>query len=283
MSTNRTKRQALAILSSLLGAALLSNSHAATLSYSNGDLMLGFYSPNASQSYLVDLGAASIYRDATGTMTLSLGNIGTDLTAVFGNTWNTDPDVHWGIFGTDYKASIGNASNYLNGDASNTLYVSAPESPIGSAATAPYSASPNNAQATPASKIFAMGQNASTNANYSTTANSSKAVIEPNTDAKAFGSSTIQTNNGGTSFGSFNGALGTFQNGTSGTALDLFRIVNTSDPSTGTTIEGTFTISNSGVVTFTAVPEPSTLASIALGGAVLFLAARNRRSRHCNS
>ena len=71
-------------------ASLLQTADAAPLVYNAGDLFLGFRSSSSTTDYLIDIGQASIYRDAPlGTaFTLSIGNIGADDTelvrAVFG-------------------------------------------------------------------------------------------------------------------------------------------------------------------------------------------------------
>jgi MYXO-CTERM domain-containing protein len=78
---------------------------------------------------------------------------------------------------------------------------------------------------------------------------------------------------GTTDFGSLSGwssIEGDFGSGTSGTALDLYRIG-------GSWVSqlGTFTLTDAGVLNFTAVPEPSSAGTaLALAGAAL---ARRRR------
>lgn len=272
---NRKKRQALSFLPLVIGTALFSTAQATTLSYSKGDLLMGFYDPSASQTYLVDIGAASTYRDATSSFTLNIGNIAADLSTVFGSNWNTSSSLMWGVFGTIYQATAG-----INGDPNYTLYASAPEPTIGQEGT-PWSAKSANAQANVGAKIQNVGAVASS-LNYSTTANSNDAVIEGVTDSGSFAS--YQTNNGFTSFSYFNGALGGGTNAAgsdlSTAPLDLFRMTTANNGNPGT-YEGTFSISSSGVVTFDpqAVPEPSTVASIAFGGIFLLLLARHRRTR----
>jgi hypothetical protein len=96
--------------------------------------------------------------------------------------------------------------------------------------------------------------------------------------------STWSTQNGTNSFGFTGSVEGNFGNGTAGTVLDLYRILNTTSGAspTGTiglgSWEGSFTINDSGVVGFavTAVPEPSRalLAGLGLAG----IAFRRRRT-----
>jgi hypothetical protein len=92
-----------------------------------------------------------------------------------------------------------------------------------------------------------------------------------------------QANGGSTSFGYFNGALGNFADGTSGTQLDLFRMQTGSSSLQGT-YEGTFSINNSGTVTFsssvTPVPEPSTYGIAMALAAAVFIVIRRRNCAH---
>jgi len=72
------------------------------------DLFVGFRSTNATQtrSYIVRLGNYTTLFSGvgeTGTLTLDLGGIGNDLTNEFGSDWFSNPDLRWGIFGTNYS------------------------------------------------------------------------------------------------------------------------------------------------------------------------------------
>ncbi len=87
--------------------------------------------------------------------------------------------------------------------------------------------------------------------------------------------------NPNSSFGYFNGAQNTFSNGVANSPLYLFRMVSSLYGGAGTngqtgSLEGVFTISNTGVISFSAVPEPSTIALFAIAGGV-YLLIRNRK------
>jgi hypothetical protein len=254
-------------LLAIAGLGIITSANAAP-TYNKGDLMLGFYSTNSSTSYLVDLGAASNFRDFSGTETLSLGNIGADLTAVYGSGWVNDNSLFWGVFGANYNTAV-------NGDPSNTLYASMPEGTLGVQAQG-YQDKSSGGQSTPASKINTMG-NTYAGLNVTDSSNSSVAVIEANGTSGSFGF--YVTNGGAANFAYFNSAMGNFADGTAGTALDLFRMQTSTLGSSAPfgTYEGTFTIDNSGTVTFaTPVPEPSTVyAALALVGIIAFRARRH--------
>jgi hypothetical protein len=267
---NRKNRQALTFLPILLAATLVASAHA-TPTYNKGDLFLGFWSTTSNTSYLVDLGNAGTFRDFSGTETLSLGDIGTDLTAIYGSGWKTDSGVFWGVFGGTYNTVV-------NGDPLDTLYASMPESPIGIQAQG-FQDKSSGGQQTPASKINSMG-NTYAGLNVTDSSNSPVAVIEANGTSGSFGG--YVSNGGAANFTYFNSAMGNFASGTAGTALDLFRMQTStlgSDAPYGT-YEGTFTISDSAVVTFSSVPEPSTVACLTFGGAFLLLLARKRCTRN---
>lgn len=253
-------------LLAIAGLGIITSAKAG-ITTSNGDLFLGFYSTGSSTSYLVDLGAASNFRDFSGTETLSLGNIGADLTSIYGNNWNTSSSVFWGVFGTDYNSSV-------NGDPTYTLYAGQAEGSVGTVGNG-YQEKSTATQAGPASKISNMRSVAS-GLNVTDSTNSGVAVIEANSTSGSFGG--YVSNSGFTNFSYFNSAMGEFGSGTAGTAIDLFRMT----PSTlgvnapNGTYYGTFTIDNSGTVTFaTPVPEPSTV-YMALG-LVAFIGWRSRR------
>jgi len=237
----------------LAGAVLAIAPARAVLTYAEDDVLLGFYATGgqgSSQSYVVNLGQASIYRDYTGSFfDLSVGNIGADLTAVYGSDWNTRSDVFWGVFAANYNTVVGS-------DPANTLYAGKPRSDIAIPADA-YNRGSASTQSGPASRIHSLGGLFSSG-QTSATANSSVATIQDsslNNDFAQFQDAVLST-----SFSYFNGALGNFGSGASGTALDFFRMPTGSSGLLGTQ-EGTFTISNAGVVRFTAaaVPEPSIL------------------------
>lgn len=254
----------------LAGSALIAPSaRAVSVSYSADDLFIGFRSTSASvtNDYVLDIGQASQFKNAAAGFTLSLGNVGADLTSIFGAGWATDPNIFWGVVGTSGNAASG-------GDVSNVLYASQPENPLGTRAT-PYTQKSASLQGTPRANISTFGIN-----DYNgktSTANSSVGISESATGANSWAS----YNPGGTSFSYFQGMEGNSANGISQTALDLSRMAPSTTGTPGTDL-GTFTINSSnGNISFqtaAAVPEPSTYASLAIGTAVALLTVRRRKN-----
>jgi len=240
----------------------LSVQSAKAVTYSNGDLFLGFQASGGTgvtSTYLVDIGQASTYTTATGSFNLSLGNIGADLTAIYGANWDTRTDLSWGIAGAVTPA--------LGSDGNRTRYASAAEITPGTMADAWVRLS--NSQSALATNGVSSLATAFVN-NYSATANSTVAVIEGTSDVNNW----VSFQSGGLSFGTYNPSI----EGTVGTALDLFRMTTSSTPNLTGTYEGTFSINNSGQVGFSLspAPEPSTYALIGLGAAFVLILRRRK-------
>ena len=247
----------------LTGAALLAPSlKAATLSYTAGDLFLGFRQEGTQTDYLINIGEASIYRDATNTFTLSIENIGADLTALFGAGWATDPTVFWGVVGTPGPSAAG-------GDPANTLYASATK-PASGAQADPYLRLSASAQGNIRADFVSLS---TSYARKTSSTNSTVALIQPTSDPNSW----AYFNPGGTSFSAFQGLEANFGLGVANGALDLFRMQPSNTPGLPGSFEGTFAISNNGTVTFSAVPEPSAAAMLGLGVGLYGMMSRRRR------
>jgi hypothetical protein len=274
MNTHKLKglfgAKCLAIAGSLVVAG---SAHAVT--YSNGDLFLGFRATGGTGSsfdYLVDIGQASIYRDATSSFVLNnatginIGNIGADLTAIFGSDWATRSDLFWGVVGT--------VSPAIGTDPINTEYASKGETTFGTVETS-WNRRSNSQQGSANTAIGLTGL-AGAFVNYSSTANSTRAAQQGTGDANSWYSYVSQS----TSFGgSYNSALeGSSLTGLGNSALDLFRMQSSSTANLPGTYLGKFTTDSSGNITFNtaAVPEPSALT--ALAGGVALLGLMRRRS-----
>lgn len=228
------------ILLSLL--LTFTSASAQTPAYANGDLLLGFRAtgtPGSTETYLVNIGQAAIYRDATGAITLnSIGDIEADLIATFGNNWFDREDLYWGIVGGVFPAA--------SGDGNNTLYATLQQVPFGTA-TDPLDRRAGSQQSSTNSQITGL-KNSFVSGNYSVTANSSVAAIIPTSDANSW----EDFNDGTLSFNTWNGGIeGSFANSAEGTALDLHRMATSIVPGLNGTCEGTFTITDNGVITFT--------------------------------
>jgi len=267
MKTNTTK--ALLVLAGF--AVITPFAQAQTPSYTNGDLFLGFRASGgtgATSTYLVNIGQASTYRDAAdgSSFSLSIGNIGADLTTTYGATWFDRADLFWGI--------VGGVTPGLGADGNNTLYASLQQQPFG-IETNPWDRRSNSQQSSTNTQITGL-KNSFVSGQYSVTGNSSVAAIIPTSDA----SSWEDFNDGALSFGAWNGGIeGSFVNSTEGTALDLHRMATSSTPSLDGTREGTFTITDAGAVSFAApIPEPSSALIIASGFGMLGMLRRRRKT-----
>jgi MYXO-CTERM domain-containing protein len=256
-------------LAALLGSAL--SAKAAIVSNpQSGDIFLGFRADGGqggSTSYLINLGPDTQFRNppagtAASGSTFNVftgGDIGLDLVATFGNNWNTRSDLSWGIFG-------------VRSSASSTIYASREQNPIG-LVTSPWEALDATGRNGTASAITSVVDGVNGYRGRDATANSTVAVFQPNT-AEASSYARQVATAGTTDFGSLSGwssIEGDFAAGTSGTALDFYRVAGS-----GVSRLGTFNINDAGVLSFAAVPEPSAaLTGLVLGGAALL---RRRRS-----
>ena len=249
----------------LAGTAFFTNSAKAD-AYTQGDLVLGFTQQGGANDFVIDLGQASTFATATGTINVTgLGNFSADLASAFGSGYATDSTVEMGIFGdTGLTASEG----YSKG----TLFESS--ALVGGVSLAPVGESYG-------------GQNLSQSAfgtftvdffnNDLPTANSSGS-IESSSSAESFAAGNPPP-----------GVLGAFKTGfdidaspSTTNELSLYATEPTTSGGNGQTTDlGYFTVSGNSV-TFTssataAVPEPSTYAMVLVGGLALAFAGRRLR------
>lgn len=233
----------------------------------SGDIFVAFRATDgqgSSTSYLVNVGQYSQFRDATpgSTITLNVGNIGNDLVATYGADWNTRGDVSWGVFGVSPSASP-------------TIYASKEQSTVG-VQSDPWLALSSGNRTSTANQITPVIQGLGGYQGSTSTDNSNFGVLQLNSSSASSYNKQVGTA-GTTDFGTLSGwssIEGDFGAGTAGTALDLYRI-----GSTGVTTPGYFTISDSGVLSFTStvtpVPEPS-VTLIAAAGMLLGVSRRRR-------
>lgn len=253
--------------------ALAASANAAT--FVAGDLLLGFRATGgqgSTSTYVVNLGSSyGTYRDATSNIA-SVIDIGSALTTIYGANWNTRSDLFWGIAGVRSNAASGAS---VGGDPVKTNYVSAAQTTINpgvSGNSNPWVVSGSTARATIANNINDVQVSFAAAAGYGGANGNNTAEI-----ATSVANTWEDKNTGTDSFALGSSIEGNFGSGAAGTALDLYRILNTNTGASpagtvGTgSWEGTFTISNSGVVGFSvtaaAVPEPS---RALLGGLGLF-------------
>ena len=136
-------------------AALLPSTSTAAIIYADGDLLLGFRATGGqggSTDYLVNLGSASSIVNSLAPITFSLGNIGADLSTLFGS-WSTRADVLWSVSGVQKIAG--------NGFVNNTMFATrsdAVDGPLGTNTTTPWTRPSSFGAGAPAGKVQGLGQ-----------------------------------------------------------------------------------------------------------------------------
>lgn len=237
------------LLTAVVGLAGVASTVLANPAYTDGDLLLGVRAtadPGANQDYVINLGPASQFTDASAPFTVGgLGNVANDL-AIFSDAgitdWFSRSDVFWGIVGTD-----------LASDPANTLYATRPRVDVNTQTTA-WTRRSFSSQSTTNStfRAFISGFSLSTS-----NASSPKGTIQSTSAINSYASFT----SGGTDFGFFTGIEGNFGAGTAGSVLDLYRLTPTTQNPVGQGVlfVGTFKFSDNGQLTFTPAPpiEPT--------------------------
>ncbi|RYD23871.1 MAG: hypothetical protein EOP88_02420 [Verrucomicrobiaceae bacterium] len=214
-----------------------------------GDIFVGFRASSgtgASTSYLVKLGNDETSFNSSGP--LVLGNLGADLSSEefgFGPEWSTRSDVRWGIFGVRDAVNIP------------VLYASRARS-IPSTPATPWTLINQQKKQTTATQINSVIQSATGGVGASpsyvqliSTENSAVAGYQPNGVGPS--SYNHQVASGTSDFGTssaWSSIEGSFGAGPAATVLDVFRIGRVSGVET-VSLFGTFSISASGVITFT--------------------------------
>ena len=221
----------------------------------NGDIFLGFRAAGGQggdSSYIVNLGPDTAFRNAAegSTITLSaIGDIGSDLTATYGDDWKTRVDLHWGVFGVRNSASPG-------------VYGSRERQPVGSA-TVPWAALDLAGRNSVASQVLSVLEGIGGYRGSTATGNSPVATLQSNFNGAA--SYNFQVATAGTtdfsSLSQWSSIEGDFGDGVAATALDLYRI--TSSSTTPVQNLGYFTISSGGLVTFT---KPAAVSNVDTDG-----------------
>ena len=236
-----------------------------TVHYNDGDLFLGFRSTDGTNDYLVNIGQPNQFVAAPPNSTILITNASPiDLSSVFGADWYTriDPTtgtnaVLWGVVGGRVLAA--------GGDVANTLYSSNPS-------TIPWPRRSNSSQSGTTSLTDAMGTNFDGNLS---TNNCPTCIIQADGSTNSYRSfQPGGPNSGGISFQTWNPT----NEGTPGLTLTFDRIVPSSTGGSSQDL-GTLQLFANGNVLFTAVPEPSSLASISLGAGLLVALMAWRRKR----
>jgi hypothetical protein len=193
-------------------------------------------------------------------------DLNTDLTGLFGSSWNTlrddDSFVQWGIVGTSYDGVT---------NTNPVLYVTRPRDTANTQST-PWTGRPKGISTSTAGDFQQLAGYFKTDG--SATSNNDVGTLQDASNGSSYNHFvTLPTN---LDFGVWSNIEGNFANGTASSVLDLYRI----NPVNGQDADylGYFSISDTGVLTFTAVPEPGTVALLALAGSFLLIVVRRRKS-----
>jgi hypothetical protein len=264
MKKTMTKSRVLGSLVLACMALIASQAVATTVHYADGDLFLGFRSTDGTNDYLVDIGQPNQFVNGPPTITITNASP-VDLSTVFGNDWYTRIDPNTGTNAVEW-AVVGGRLVAAGGDVANTLYSSNPNPTA-------WPRRSNSSQSGTTSLTDALGTTYDGN---DSTNNSDTAIIQADTSTNSYRSfQPGGPNSGGISFQTWNPT----NEGGPGLTLTLDRIVPSSTGGQSQNL-GTLQLMTNGNVLFTAVPEPSSLASISLGAGLLvaFLAWRRRPS-----
>jgi hypothetical protein len=221
---------------SLVGTAAAQS----TLTYTDGDLFLGFRSTDGTSDYLVNIGQPDQFVNASAGTTLQVSStLGTDLAATFGSDWFSRVDPATGKNAVMW-AVVGGRQVATSADAANTLYSSNPTRTA-------WPKLSNTAQALTTSLIGALGNQFSGN---QSTANNPQGLIQTAAGSNSYASfQPGGAHSSGISFQTWNPTDEASPLG----RLFFNRIVPGSGAST---IVGAFTLASNGALSFTAGTNP---------------------------
>lgn len=278
----------------LSGVAMFAAPAMAAISLEQGTLAVAFYQTNAGgnvatgNTFVYDLGQASLYRENTLTNGVSVStvnssllsnNIGAQLQSAFGANWANDSTVRWMVVGI-----VGPTDSLTNGDPTRTAYLSQGRSSLADGTTGP-------GTTVPTFSSTSLGTLTTQLSGFFTATTAASQITGANADGVQIATSAINSvedympNSDGTRltyFGTGTDPRQTLNNGqiTGSTvegALDIYRVLYTTtnaDPTSGlstgnATVRtgqfiGTLTIDGSGNLAIGAVPEPSSTLLLSL-------------------
>jgi len=247
---NTIKKALLAAIIALSGLAILTTAHATPVTWTTGDVFLGFENAAGSIDYLVDLGAGSTFAAAVANGTFSAVNLNADLTSVYGNGWatNATTGLQYGLFGIAANRSIAYASVASGNPAP-------PTKTTGALSTAQTHYN-----------TLGLGYNSDLQNIPAQTWNHGVSQLNgtpPDTGFSTWTGNTPST----TPFATYGVS---FENGVSGN-LDFYGTTGTTS-----TLEGALQLTSGGLFELVAVPEPSTYALFGLGVMVVVIGSRRR-------
>jgi len=265
----------------VLAAVLGTSAQAQSVSYTEGDLLIGFDQTGAADNYVVDLGPVSQFINATGSLTFDLST--SDLANTFGgSSWSSNSQtnlVQWGVIGAgDRTSNITVGSDTIQ---KNTLFYTMGELNPGTQSTPPTEGT-NSAQNSINGNITPNFANGTGGFNGTTpTVGSTLSLQAINQTSGATNSWSYElTSKADFGIGSnIQQPLTGSATGPTDSVLDLYELTptNASTPAP-TALLGTLSLASSGVLTFNtgAVPEPSSYALVGVGAMFLFWRLRRK-------
>lgn len=252
-----------------------------------GDLLVGFRATSGSAStattntFVFNLGAATTIRDAN-TASLALGNIGTELTDVFGSDWASNSTLTWAAATVRSATATTLDTSVVNGDPTQALYLTRPNNSGEAGVFGSGSLNIGGTTAMTNASVAALGFVNSFRDFVGTTTQTGLAASIPYTVGNTFEDYT----GGGSDFSSGQN-LDVAVNTAQGRIIDLYRILGTNtganptSPTARTGVwQGTLSLGTDGAISFdpvaVAIPEPSR-ALLAAGGLVAIAFRRRRR------
>lgn len=272
-----------------LGFAIAPTMAQIDTTFNANDVLLGFRAAGGNgttTTIMVNLGAASTFRDATTNM-VNFVNIGSILSTAYDSNWYERTNLFAGFVSATNGTNVDNAPGGVaianqTTDYNSTIYVSTRRTSGTAAVGTAGSTRPGNTIALDAQviggKINTLG--------LTFDANDTNGVYNGSSNVTNLWN-TYMTGSTAADFAAYNveaaftvGNAGTFGDaGTVEQKWDFYRVAQfpQADADAGKGLyQGTFTLNDAGQVSFITVPEPSTYALLALGAGVVFMAIRRR-------